>query len=312
MPDHRMFSRRICESARFLQMPPSTQNLYFHLGLHADDDGVVEAFSVLRIVNATEDDLRILVARRFVIVLNEDLITYIVDWTENNRIRSDRKVDSIYQDLLLQIVPDAPIQKRKQRADRKPRTENLAGGIQTDRKLIEESVTDVPINENNAVENSVETQLKSCNKMGYAGLNTQKENNSATENMGRPMDADGRRKTSKVKLSNSLSLSSLSAKHGELSTVETVEKCSVSEQRSVPTLQEVLDYAEAMKSNVNPYRFYEYYEKSGWEIKPGEPIRNWKSLFHSWHIHEGIFPKKVPQKSDSTVDYSQFVCNTDK
>ena len=62
-------------------MPSSTQNLYFHLGLHADDDGIVEAFSVLRIVNATEDDLRILVAKRFVIILNEDLITYICDWT---------------------------------------------------------------------------------------------------------------------------------------------------------------------------------------------------------------------------------------
>ena len=151
-------------------MPSSTQNLYFHLGLHADDDGIVEAFSVLRIVNATEDDLRILVAKRFVIILNEDLITYICDWTENNRIRSDRKIDSLYQDLLLQIVPDAPIQKRKQRADRKPRTENSEVGIQADRKLIKESVTDTPKNRNACVESPVENQLKSCNEMEYNGL----------------------------------------------------------------------------------------------------------------------------------------------
>lgn len=269
---------------------------------------------MLRIVNATEDDLRILVARRFVIVLNDDLITYICDWTENNRIRSDRKVDSLYQDLLLQIVPDAPIQKRKQRADRRPRTENLAAGIQTDKKLIEESMADTPKNGNIFVEKAVESQLKDCNKMGYTGLNTQSGNDLATKNLGRPMDADGRRKTSKVKLSkdNLSSLSVLSAKQEKFSTVESVETVPFYEQKSIPTLQEVLDYAEAMRSDVNPYRFYEYYEKSGWEIKPGEPIRNWKSLFHSWHIHEGIFPKKVPQKSDSTVDYSQFICNTDK
>lgn len=311
MPDHRMFSRRICESARFLQMPSSTQNLYFHLGLHADDDGIVEAFSVLRIVNATEDDLRILVAKRFVIILNEDLITYICDWTENNRIRSDRKVDSLYQDLLLQIVPDAPIQKRKQRADRKPRTENLVVGIQADKKMIEESMNDEPKNRNACVENPVESQLKDCHKMGYIGLNTQEENNSETENMGRPVDADGRRKTSKVKLSKD-NLSSLSAKQEKFSTVESVETVPLYEQKSIPTLQEVIDYAEAMKSDVNPYRFYDYYEKANWEIKPGEPIRNWKSLFHSWHIHEGIFPKKLQQKDDSTVDYSQFVYNIDK
>lgn len=311
MPDHRMFSRRICESARFLQMPSSTQNLYFHLGLHADDDGIVEAFSVLRIVNATEDDLRILVAKRFVIILNEDLITYIVDWTENNRIRSDRKIDSLYQDLLLQIVPDAPIQKRKQRADRKPRTENFGTGIRSNRKSIEESMTDKPKNGNTFVENPVESQLKSCNEMGYIGLYTQKGNDSATENMGRPMDADGRRKTSKVKLSKD-NLSSLSAKQEKFPTVESVETTPLYEQKSIPTLQEVIDYAEAMKSDVNPYRFYDYYEKANWEIKPGEPIRNWKSLFHSWHIHEGIFPKKLQQKDDSTVDYSQFVYNIDK
>lgn len=311
MPDHRMFSRRICESARFLQMPSSTQNLYFHLGLHADDDGIVEAFSVLRIVNATEDDLRILVAKRFVIILNEDLITYICDWTENNRIRSDRKVDSIYQDLLLQIVPDAPIQKRKQRADRRSRTENLVVGIQTNRKMIEESMTDTPKSGNAFVENPVESQLKNFNKMGYAGLITQNENNSATENMGRPMDANGQHKTSKVKLSKD-NLSSLSAKQEKFSTVESVETVPFYEQKSIPTLQEVIDYAEAMKSDVNPYRFYDYYEKTNWEIKPGEPIRNWKSLFHSWHIHEGIFPKKAYQKDDSKVDYSQFVYNIDK
>lgn len=306
-----MFSRRICESARFLQMPSSTQNLYFHLGLHADDDGIVEAFSVLRIVNATEDDLRILVAKRFVIILNEDLITYIVDWTENNRIRSDRKVDSIYQDLLLQIVPDAPIQKRRQRADRKPRTENLGIGVQSEKRMIEESVSDTPKNGNACVENYVGTQLKDCNEMGRTGLDAQNGNDLATENMGRPMDADGRRKTSKVKQSKD-NLSSLSAKQEKFSTVESVETVPIYEQKSIPTLQEVIDYAEAMKSDVNPYRFYDYYEKFNWEIKPGEPIRNWKSLFHSWHIHEGIFPKKAQQKDNSTVDYSQFVYNIDK
>ncbi|KLD61706.1 hypothetical protein WP50_00105 [Lactiplantibacillus plantarum] len=63
MAQRRMFSNRITDSAKFLKMPLSSQALYFHLGLHADDDGVVEAFSVMRQTGAVEDDLRILVAK---------------------------------------------------------------------------------------------------------------------------------------------------------------------------------------------------------------------------------------------------------
>ena len=117
-----MFSKRIVESARFLKMPPSTPALYFHLGLHADDDGVVEGYNVMMQTGATEDDLKILVAKNFVTVLNDDLVTYINDWRENNRIRADRKVDSIYKDLLLKMLPDIEIQHAKARADTGKRT----------------------------------------------------------------------------------------------------------------------------------------------------------------------------------------------
>lgn len=117
MAQRRMFSQRIVESARFLKMPPSTQALYFHLGLHADDDGVVEGYNVMKQTGATEDDLKILTAKGFITVLNSDLVTYITDWQENNRIRSDRKVDSIYRDLLVKMLPDIQIQQAKARAD---------------------------------------------------------------------------------------------------------------------------------------------------------------------------------------------------
>lgn len=124
MADRRMFSKRIINSARFLKMPVSTQCLYFHLGLHADDDGLVEAYTVINSTGATEDDLRVLVAKGFVIVLNEDLVTYITDWQENNKIRADRKVDSIYKDLLIQMLPDVSIQQKRERADVKKKLDN--------------------------------------------------------------------------------------------------------------------------------------------------------------------------------------------
>lgn len=117
MAQRRMFSQRIVESARFLKMPPSTQCLYFHLGIHADDDGVVEGYNVMKQTGSTEDDLKILAAKGLITVLNSDLVTYINDWKENNRIRSDRKVDSIYRDLLIRMLPDIELQQSKARAD---------------------------------------------------------------------------------------------------------------------------------------------------------------------------------------------------
>lgn len=123
MAERRMFSRRIVTSARFLRMPAICQALYFQLGINADDDGVVEAFSIVRAVGATEGDLEELEKRGFVKILNEDLITYIVDWTEQNKIRPDRKNDSIYKDLLDELG----VETLEKRPRKKPEVVDLAG-----------------------------------------------------------------------------------------------------------------------------------------------------------------------------------------
>lgn len=104
-------------------MPISCQALYFHLALRADDDGVVEAYNVMRLLGCSEDDLRVLVAKQFIQVLNEDLVAYINDWTEHNSIRADRKIDSIYKDLLISINPDIQLVEKRQRADVKKAVE---------------------------------------------------------------------------------------------------------------------------------------------------------------------------------------------
>ena len=100
MARRRMFSNEITTAAKFLMLPPSAQLLYFHLGMAADDDGVVEAFTVMRMTGASEDDLQTLFAKGFVTILNDELVTYIRDWKVNNTLRQDRYKQSIYKDLL--------------------------------------------------------------------------------------------------------------------------------------------------------------------------------------------------------------------
>ena len=117
MAERRMFAKSVVESARFLKMPVSSQLLYFHLGMNADDDGIVEAYSVLNLTKAHEDDLRVLFGKGFVKILNDDLVTYIWDWQTQNKIRPDRKKDSVYAGLLLQAEPGVELLERKQRSD---------------------------------------------------------------------------------------------------------------------------------------------------------------------------------------------------
>lgn len=128
MPNRRMFSRKICRSAKFLKMPGEAQRLYFHLGLDADDDGVVEAYSVMKAIDVKEEFFNILVEKGYVIVLNDDLVSYIVDWREHNVIRADRKTDSIYKELLLKTIPDVKlVEARKRSTGKKKSTEEEKG-----------------------------------------------------------------------------------------------------------------------------------------------------------------------------------------
>lgn len=104
MAERRMFAKSVIGSARFLRMPSTSRLLYYDLGMQADDDGIVEAFSVMRTTGATEDDLRVLASKGFVTVMNDDLVTYITDWSKNNYIQNDRYRPSIYKELLVKIA----------------------------------------------------------------------------------------------------------------------------------------------------------------------------------------------------------------
>jgi hypothetical protein len=100
MAERRMFAKAVIGSGKFLRMPATARLLYYDLGMEADDDGVVEAFRVIRTTGASEDDLKILMARGLVRVLNDELVTLITDWKVNNYIQRDRYHPSLYAALI--------------------------------------------------------------------------------------------------------------------------------------------------------------------------------------------------------------------
>lgn len=102
MAERRMLSKKIFQSRQFLMMPFEAQALYTHLILSSDDDGVVEAFPIVRMIGANEDSLGLLVIKKFILPLNDDMVYFVTDFEEQNKIRADRVQPSRYRDLLLE------------------------------------------------------------------------------------------------------------------------------------------------------------------------------------------------------------------
>lgn len=92
MADRRMFSKTIIDSDQFLDMPLSTQSLYFHLSMRADDEGFVNnPRKVQRMIGASDDDFKVLITKNFIIPFESGIVV-IKHWRIHNYIRADRLV----------------------------------------------------------------------------------------------------------------------------------------------------------------------------------------------------------------------------
>lgn len=93
-----MFSKKIIDSDAFLDMPLSAQALYFHLNMRADDDGFINnPKRIQRITGASDDDFKLLLAKRFIIFFDSGVIV-IKHWWMHNTLKSDRYKPTQYQE----------------------------------------------------------------------------------------------------------------------------------------------------------------------------------------------------------------------
>lgn len=104
MARRRMFSLDIIDTDVFLEMPASAQNLYFHLGMRGDDDGFIASpRKIMKSVNASDDDMKILLAKQFVIPFDTG-ICVIRHWRIHNYIQNDRYNETHYKEEKKQLT----------------------------------------------------------------------------------------------------------------------------------------------------------------------------------------------------------------
>lgn len=96
MAERRMFSKQLIDSDLFLNLPISTQNLYFHLCMRADDDGFVgNPQRIQKLIGVSDIDYKLLLAQKFILEFESGVIV-ITHWKMHNYIRKDRYTPTIY------------------------------------------------------------------------------------------------------------------------------------------------------------------------------------------------------------------------
>ena len=96
-----MLSKTVVQTQRFLRLPLEAQALYCHLVVNADDDGIVEAFPIMRMINANEDSLNLLTLKQYLILLNNEMVYFIKDLLK----RPSKPSKQIPERIPISIIP---------------------------------------------------------------------------------------------------------------------------------------------------------------------------------------------------------------
>lgn len=128
MAEKRMFANRIIDSDAFLDMPMSARLLYYDLAMRADDDGFVDSpKKIMKIIGASNDDMNILIMRKFILHFPEGIIV-IKHWYVHNYIRQDTYRETTYKEekALLELdenkayrIAEKPCEKELPKAEEK-------------------------------------------------------------------------------------------------------------------------------------------------------------------------------------------------
>ena len=208
--ERRMFTKRITESDSFLDMPSSTQMLYFHFSMNADDDGFVNnPKKIQKMCGASDDDFKLLIAKSFIILFDSGIIV-IKHWKMHNYIQADRYRPTDYVE------------------------EKSMLGIKS----------------NKAYTLDVSKMDTECIQNGYIGK-----------------DSIGKVSIDK----NSIDKDS----KGESVRGEKAKRF------YPPTLDEVKQYCEERKNNIDPMAFIDFYSSKGWMIGKNR-MKDWKAAVRTW------------------------------
>lgn len=177
MANKRMFTMKIVDSDSFLDMPLSTQCLYFHLNMRADDDGFIgNPKRICKLIGCNDDDLKLLIAKRFVLVFDNGVIV-IKHWRMHNTIQKDRYTPTTYSDELKQLGI-----KDNKSYTLSPMETKCIQNVSTDIDIDKDIDKDIDIDIDKDINNKI-IYLLSSSKNTYIGMKLENEFNETLKMM---------------------------------------------------------------------------------------------------------------------------------
>ena len=255
MAERRMFSKSLTDSDAFLDMPVSAQMLYFHLAMHADDDGFVNSpRKIQRMISANDDDMRILLMRQFIIAFESGVIV-IRHWRLHNYIRKDRHISTTYTSEFSTLKCDENgiyICESNAGAAACIQTVNqMTTDCQPNGSIGKDSIDKDSIGEYSIGEYRIgEYRIGECEGETVAVLPEAKDDRTHAEN-------------EKPKAKRFVK----------------------------PTAEEIKAYCEQANISVDAERFFDYYEANGWKVGKN-PMRDWKAAVRTWEKRDDTYRGK--------------------
>ncbi len=166
MAEKRMFAKTIIDSDAFMDMPLSTQALYFHLSMRADDDGFVNnPKKVQRMIGCGDDDMKLLLAKSFLIGFDSGVVV-VTHWKINNFIRTDRYTPTVYE------TEKAMLQLQQNKM--------YVLGIPSDNQTVYQRSTQIRLDKNRLDENSIDENSIDENRVGISSSSSVDEEDLST------------------------------------------------------------------------------------------------------------------------------------
>jgi len=304
MAERRMFAKSIVLSDAFLDMPATARCLYFTLGMFADDDGFVGSpKGIMRQCGASQDDMNILLAKRFLLSFESGVIV-IKHWRINNYLQSDRHKDTTY----LEELDTLKIDEKGAYTEKQGMYTELEPVDKEKKELTEAQKKRLEAKKESSLPSTFEQQIRNAfvgRKCPICGQLMSYSNNivKPTIQHNKPISLGGKHELSNISVICASCNTSIQnrAETPPYNTEEvkavwecignvytgkdSIVKDSIDKNNkgkfTPPTVEEVREYCNERKNNVDPETFVDFYTAKNWYIGKNK-VKDWKACVRTW------------------------------
>ena len=325
MAERRMFAKTIIDSDAFLDMPLSAQALYFHLAMRADDDGFINnPKKIQRMIGASDDDCKLLIAKGFILVFETGVIV-IKHWKIHNYIQKDRYKETVFlQEKQLIEAQDNGAYEMKAMPLLEEQTDKTARQLAYEKSSLPYSFgykirtaflgKKCPIcgctmsYKNNLVQPTIQHNVPISkggeHELGNISVICASCNKSLQDTETGKLNADEVveewDKLTCIRIGYD---SDTQVSIGKVSIGKVSKDIEPPKRFTAPSFEDVKAYCEERKNNVDAERFINYYTANGWKVGKN-PMKDWKAAVRSWERND--FGKPKAAETEHSFDLDDF------